>query len=343
MPAAAVPSPAQKLSAARGAALYIGAPAGPGLLLLPGLAAGHAGPAAVLAWLALLAASGLLAIVFAALGRACPCAGGVAGYTAAGLGARAGAAAGWCFLADVICGAPIVCLIGASYIAELTGGGHPLRCAAAAVLLLAVLGLALGGVRSTASAQLALVALLITVAVLAVAESTPSARAANWTPFAPHGWAAIGHAASTLMLSFAGWEAAAPLTVRFAAPSRQLSRVIAIAFAATTAVNLGCTVSATRTLTGRARLAALPALATVVAVLLFCGWTLAITAAVAITAALTTRRRGFGGEMKAESSAGKEGRLQAGEPVVEGRGQDVTAIQGDVRRPRAPSAAERST
>ncbi len=234
---------AQKLSVPGGAALYIGALLGPGLLLLPGLAAAQAGPAALLAWLALLAASALLAVVFAALGKAYPSAGGVVGYTAAGLGARAGAAAGWCFLAGVICGAPIVCLIGASYVTDLTGGGQPLRRTVAAVLLLVVLGLALGGVRTTTSVQLGLVALLITVVILAVAGSAPSARAANWTPFAPHGWAAIGHAASTLMLSFVGWEAVAPLTTRFTAPSRQLPRVIATAFAATTVLYLGLAVA----------------------------------------------------------------------------------------------------
>lgn len=231
------------LSIVRGAALYIGALLGPGLLLLPGLAAAQAGPASVLAWLALLAMSALIAVVFAALGKARPSAGGVIGYAAAGLGPRAGAAVGWCFLAGVVCGAPIVCLIGANYVTDLTGGGHAVRCAVAAVLLLVVLALALGGVRATTTVQLTLVALLIAAVVLAVAGSAPSARGGNWAPFAPHGWAAIGHAASTLMLSFVGWEAVAPLTTRFTEPSRQLPRVIAVAFAVTTSIYLGLAVA----------------------------------------------------------------------------------------------------
>jgi amino acid efflux transporter len=236
-------SQAQPLSVPRGAALYVGALLGPGLLLLPGLAAAQAGPASILAWLALLGISALLAVVFAALGKAFPSAGGVTGYAAAGLGPRAGAAAGWCFLAGVICGAPVVCLIGASYVADLTGGGQSVRCGVAAALLLVVLGLALGGVRATTTVQLVLVALLITVVIIAVAGSAPSAHAANWAPFAPHGWPAIGRAASTLMLSFVGWEAVAPLTSRFGDPARQLPRVIAIAFAITTALYLGLAVA----------------------------------------------------------------------------------------------------
>jgi len=80
----------QHLTTSRGAALYIGALLGPGLLLLPGLAAAEAGPASILAWLALLGLSGLFAAVFSAFGRTSPSAGGVMGYVAAGLGARAG-------------------------------------------------------------------------------------------------------------------------------------------------------------------------------------------------------------------------------------------------------------
>jgi amino acid efflux transporter len=238
----------QNLTTTRGAALYIGALLGPGLLLLPGLAAAEAGPAAILAWLALLGLSGVFAAVFSALGRRYPSAGGVMGYVAAGLGTRAGLAAGWSFLAAVASGAPIVCLIGASYVTGLTGGGQLTHAVAAAALLLIVLALAAGGLRASTSAQLVLVSLLIGVVIVAVAGSAASARAANWTPFAPHGWLSIGHAAATLMLSFVGWEAVAPLTTRFANPSRQLPRVIAIALAATTALYLGLAIATTSVL-----------------------------------------------------------------------------------------------
>ncbi len=230
------------LSAPRAAALYIGALLGPGLLMLPGLAAAQAGPASILAWLGLLVASGLFAAVFAALGRAHPSAGGVTGYAAAGLGSRAGIATGWCFLAGVISGAPVVCMIGATYVTDLAGGGQLARSAVAAMLLLIVAGLTLGGVRATTTIQLALVTLLVVMLITAVAGSADAARAANWTPFAPHGWSAIGRAAAVLMLSFVGWEAVAPLTPRLATPAR-LSRVIAVAFAVTAAIYLSLAVA----------------------------------------------------------------------------------------------------
>jgi amino acid efflux transporter len=238
---------AQNLTTSRGAALYIGAILGPGLLLLPGLAAAEAGPASILAWLALLGLSGLFAAVFSALGRQIPSAGGVMGYVTAGLGPRAGRATGWMFLAGVVGGAPIVCLIGASYVTGtftgLTGGGQGARAAVAAVLLLTVLGLAAGGLRASATAQLVLVSLLTVVVVVAVTGSVAAARVSNWTPFAPHGWLCVGSAAATLMFSFAGWEAVAPLTTRFADPARQLPRAVAIALAVTTVLYLGLAVA----------------------------------------------------------------------------------------------------
>jgi amino acid efflux transporter len=231
------------LTTARGASLYIGALLGPGLLLLPGLAAAEAGPASVLAWAGLLVLSGLFAVVFGSLGRGFPSAGGVIGYVRAGLGARASAIAGWSFLAGVVAGAPVVCLIGAGYVTELTGGGRLTRALIGTILLLAVMALAAGGLRSSATAQLLLVGLLLGVVIVAVAGSARWSHAANWTPFAPHGWQAVGHAASTLMLSFVGWEAVAPLTTRFTDPSRQLPRVIGIALAVTSVLYLGLAVA----------------------------------------------------------------------------------------------------
>ena len=246
-----------ELPVPRGAALYIGALLGPGLLLLPGLAAKTAGPASILAWLALLGLSGLLAIVFAAFGREVPSASGAAGYAQAGLGRAAGALTRTWFLAGVVTGAPIVCLVGAGYVAGLTGGGQATRAAVAAAMLAALIALAAGGVRSATFVQLVLVTLLIAVIVVAVTGSATAARAANWAPFLPHGWTSVGRAASVLMLSFVGWEAVAPLTSRFADPDRQLPKVIGIAFAVTSLLYLGLAVAVVASL-GRSGTADVP-------------------------------------------------------------------------------------
>ena len=59
----------------------------------------------------------------------------------------------------------------------------------------------------------------------------PESRSANWTPFAPHGWGAVGTAASLLMFSFIGWEAVSHLAGELRDPRRQLPRAIGAALA----------------------------------------------------------------------------------------------------------------
>lgn len=273
-----------ELSTSRATSLYVGALLGPSLLLLPGLAAAMAGPASILAWAGLLVVSGLLARIFTAFGTRTG--GGVTAYAAAGLGVRAGRATGWCFLAGVVLGAPVVCLIGGTYIAAALGGDHTMAVIAAAVLLIAVVALTLGGARTSTAAQLGLVAVLVVLVVVAVTGSAPAARAANWTPFAPHGWASLGSAASTLMLSFVGWEAVAPLTGRLRAPARQLPAIITAAFAVTTVIYLALATTTIAVLGGRAG-TAVPLADLLRIALGGAGPVIAAVAAVALTLAAT--------------------------------------------------------
>jgi amino acid efflux transporter len=227
-----------ELSTPRAVSLYVGALLGPGLLLLPGLADQLAGPASVLAWAGMLVVSGLFAVVFTALGIRLPGGGGVIDYTAAGLGDRVGRAVGWCFVTSVTLGAPVVCLIGAQYITALTGGGRSSTATVAGVLLAFDTILTIAGARIGATVQMGMIGLLVAVIAVAVFGSLTSARAADWSPFAPHGWAAMGSAGSVLMLSFVGWEAVAPLTRRLANPRRALPRITASAFVVTAVIYL---------------------------------------------------------------------------------------------------------
>jgi amino acid efflux transporter len=79
--------------------------------------------------------------------------------------------------------------------------------------------------------QLWLAGVLAVLLLVASLAALPHARAANWTPFAPHGWGAVGTAASVLMFSFIGWEAGSHLVGELGDPRRQLPRAIGGAFA----------------------------------------------------------------------------------------------------------------
>ena len=73
----------------QGAAMYVGAVLGTGVIALPALAADVAGPASLLAWLALVILSIPLAATFSALGALYPDAGGVSTYVRKAFGSRA--------------------------------------------------------------------------------------------------------------------------------------------------------------------------------------------------------------------------------------------------------------
>lgn len=324
----ASPISVRPLSVPRGVALYVGALFGPGLLMLPGLAAGIAGPASVLAWAGLLAVSALFALVFTALGTRFPDGGGVIAYTAAGLGRRAGRAVGWCFLVAVVLGAPVVCLIGAGYVTALTGGGRGATSLVAALLLAGVTALTTAGARAGTAVQMVLVAVLLAVVVVAVAGSLPSARASHWTPFAPHGWSAVGSAASVLMLSFVGWEAAAPLTRRLADPARSLPRITAMAFGVTTVVYLALAVAVVAVL-GAGAAGTVPAADLLRVAVGSVGPAIAAGAAVVLTLAAVnsylTGAAALVAHLRAEQDQSSAARATAGEP---GSGEPGSVVHG---------------
>ena len=218
-----------RLTAAQGTALYVGAVLGTGVIALPALAAAVAGPASLLAWLGLAILSAPLAATFAALGSRYPDAGGVATFARLAFGDRAAAVVGWWFYCSIPLGAPAAALWAGAYVSAATGGGTTTTAVAAAALTAAVTCANAFGVHVTGRVQLALAGLLTVFLVTAVALSLPSAKVANLRPFAPHGWLAVGHAATLLVWCFVGWEAVTHLTAEFRRPARDVPRATAAA------------------------------------------------------------------------------------------------------------------
>src|SRR6476646_3995832 len=126
------------LTVAQGAALSVGAVLGTGVITLPALAAGIAGPASLVAWLALVVLSVPLAATFAAMGARFPDGGGVSTYVRRAFGSKAGAAVGWCFYFAVPVGAPPAALMAGGYVADAVGGGRAAAVATAAGIIAGV-------------------------------------------------------------------------------------------------------------------------------------------------------------------------------------------------------------
>ncbi len=231
------------LGVVRGAALYVGALIGPGVLLVPALAVQAAGAASILAWAGLLVLSAPLAVTFAALGVRHPVAGGVAAYARAGFGDAAAAVTGVWFMTAMLAGGPAVSLIGGYYVADLTGSGTSVAVVVGLLMFGVVLAANAFGLRVSSGFQLGLSAVLVVVIATAVGVALPSHAGDNWTPFAPHGWWAVGDAASILMWLFIGWEAMAQLAGEFRRPERDLPRAMALAFGVVSALYVGLAVA----------------------------------------------------------------------------------------------------
>ena len=190
-----------------------------------------AGPASIIAWAGLILLSVPVAATFAVLGICFPVAGGVSEYARAGFGGAAAAVTGGWFVAAVIVGAPAVALIGGFYVADLTGSGTQVAVGVGIVMYVVVLLVNALGLRLSSSVQLGLSALLVGVLAVAIAVALPARGGNNWTPFAPHGWWAVGTAANILVWQFFGWEAVAQLAGDFKRPNVDLPRAMAVAFA----------------------------------------------------------------------------------------------------------------
>jgi amino acid efflux transporter len=294
------------LDVPRGAALYVGALVGPGLLLVPALAAHAAGPASVVAWAALLVLSAPLAATFAALGVRRPVAGGVSAYVDEAFGATAAAVTGAWFLAAGVFGGPAVALIGGYYVADLTGSGAAVAVAVALAIYVVVFGANAAGLRLSSGFQLFLSAVLVGVVVLAFAVAVPGRATRHWTPFAPHGWWAVGTAANILMWLFIGWEAMAQLAGEFRDPSRQLPRAMALAFAviAVLYASLAVATVVTRSGTSRVPLADLMAVG-------FGHAGRDATAVLAVTLTVGTMNVYTGSVAKLAAALGRDGTLPA--------------------------------
>jgi amino acid efflux transporter len=212
----------------QGTAIYVGAILGAGILALPSLAAEQAGPASVLAWGLLLLLCVPVAATFAALGARYPDGGGIATFVSKAFGRRTSAVVGYWFYFALPAGAPATAYVGGQYIAHALGGGERQTILIAAVLLIAALATNTVGLKISARVQLILVGLLAVLLMVACVAALSAADTKNLTPFAPHGYPAIGQAASLLFFSFAGWEAVTHLSGEFRNPARDLRRVTAL-------------------------------------------------------------------------------------------------------------------
>ena len=227
-----VPEHSGTVGLLQGSALYIAAVLGTGILVLPALAATVAGPASILAVIAVLLLSIPLAGTFAALAARHPDAGGVATFVRLVLGTTAARMAGYWFYFGVCVGAPVVAVLGASYIGGIFGAPRWVVVVIAVLIFVPPFVSNMFGLRVSGGVQLVLTGALIAIVIGVVAVSAPASNPENFEPFLPHGWPGVGAAISLFVWAFAGWEAVTHIAGEFKNPRRTIPLATAIAIAA---------------------------------------------------------------------------------------------------------------
>jgi amino acid efflux transporter len=219
----------RSISAGQGVALYVGAILGPGLLVLPAVAAETAGPASLIAWGFLIALSLPMALTFASLARAYPEAGGFSTYVERAFGRVWSSISGWLFFFSIPSGAVIVALVAGQYGAGVLGLGREAIYVVGGVLVLVAFALNFVGLRLSGRVQVFVTAGVVALVAMAIAGALPRVSAGNFEPFFPEGYIVIGQAAVQLFWAFAGWEAITPLAEEFRDPARDMWRATLVA------------------------------------------------------------------------------------------------------------------
>ncbi|MFE5486097.1 APC family permease [Streptomyces sp. NPDC056527] len=224
---------------------YVSSLVGTGILLVPGLTERQAGPASVLAWLALAVCSYPFARFFAEMSAWRPDAAGLAAMVTAGLGRRPGRAAALLLVATYVIGNPVMGIVSARCLLGLLGQPDgPVYPIAMGFMALSA-AFTLLGLTAGARVQAASLVVLLLGLGGAVAVAAPRFDAGEYTPFLTNGWDGVGIAVVTAFFSFLGWENVSTLAEQVDDPARSYRRairwavpVVGLLYAAVTAAYL---------------------------------------------------------------------------------------------------------
>src|SRR5213080_296755 len=207
-------------------ALYMSSVLGSGVLVLPGLAAQIAGPASLVAWVALSLISYPLAYTFASLSARKPESGGVYSFARESLGPGAANAVGWLFILWYVTGAPVVTVIAASYLAYAFPLTRTEIFLIAGLLTLGAFLVNYRGIVVSSRVQLAVIISIVGLLITAVVASAPSVNLANFTPFFPNGFIPIGVSAALIFWSYLGYENVSNVAEEFKNPEKDFHRSV---------------------------------------------------------------------------------------------------------------------
>lgn len=210
----------------QGVALYIGSVLGGGILILPSLTASVAGPASLLAWIAVMLFSLPVALLFGSLSAQHPTNGGISDFGRAAYGPHFGNLAGWLYMFILPFGQPAVMLSGMYYLAYLLKLPRMMTVGLAFGVITAAALIALFGRKLTARTQMAMVAGIVLILAYTFFAGATHIQPAHFTPFMPHGAVSIGVALSLVMWSYIGVENLSFIAEDFENPKRDMIKTV---------------------------------------------------------------------------------------------------------------------
>jgi len=209
-------------------AIYVSSVLGAGILVTPGLAAKVAGPASLVAWVLLSAASYPFAYTFATLSARKPDSGGIYSFARESFGPEVSTMTAWLFIAWVMMGAPAVGLAAGSYLAYAFPLSREEVFAVAACIMVLAYAINYGGIRLSARVQVMVVTLIVLLLSLGVVASAPRITSSNFSPFLPGGVASVGVASALIVWSYLGYENVSNIAEEFENPKRDFGRSVTL-------------------------------------------------------------------------------------------------------------------
>lgn len=219
------------LSLTDGFVLYTSAVLGQSLIVLPSIAARHAGPWSILVWAVLAAVSYPLARIMAELGARYPSAGGVIAFISQGLGQRAGWLTGILYLAAIAVGGPPAALIFSEYFGRLVPLPEHWPFVVAAVVMAALIVGNCFDVSQVMRLQRWIFFGCLAAITAALLLAVPHVTQARLSDVSGYSLAGVASTGLICFFAFVGWENAAFSGEEFSDP-RTLVKALGLAVAA---------------------------------------------------------------------------------------------------------------
>jgi APA family basic amino acid/polyamine antiporter len=220
--------------------LGVGAIIGTGIFVLTGVAAvDHAGPGVTASFAVAGFACALAALCYAEFATLLPISGSAYSYAYATLGELLAWIIGWDLVLEYALAASAVAVGWSGYVRDiLVGSGIPIPNAIAGapgtlegailnlpalLVLLAVTALLVVGIRESARANAAIVAVKVFVVLFVIGAGVGYVRPENWQPFAPQGVGGIMTGAATVFFAYIGFDAVTTAAEEARRPERDMT------------------------------------------------------------------------------------------------------------------------